>query len=116
MDSAVDLFYTGRRCAGKVICALMSGITQEGFLGEYPRIFTWNKEDRGFLPVRLQEGNKGTFGKVLLIAGSRGMAGACELSAAAVLKSGAGMVRAVTPESNPCYYADLHAGSHAHHL
>lgn len=93
------VLYPGARYAGKVICADI-GITQEGFLGEYPRIFTRDKDDRGFLPERLQEGNKGTFGKVLLIAGSRGMAGACELSAAAVLRSGAGMVRAVTPESN----------------
>ena len=38
-------------------------------------------------------GNKGTFGKVLLVAGSKGMCGAACLSASAALHGGAGMVR-----------------------
>ena len=39
-------------------------------------------------------------GKVLLIAGSEGMCGAAYLSAAAALKSSAGMVRIQTVEAN----------------
>ena len=52
------------------------------------------------LPPRPEDGNKGAFGKVALLAGSRGMAGACQLSASAVLHTGAGMVRVVTDEGN----------------
>ena len=39
------------------------------------------REDLKMLPDRLPYGNKGTFGKVLLVAGSEGMCGAAYLSA-----------------------------------
>ncbi|MGX8729061.1 MAG: NAD(P)H-hydrate dehydratase, partial [Lachnospiraceae bacterium] len=52
------------------------------------------------LPRREPSGNKGTFGKVLLIAGSENMAGAAILAARAVLASGAGMVKVLTPACN----------------
>ena len=52
------------------------------------------------LPERVPYGNKGTFGKVLLVAGSEGMCGAAYLSAAAALKSAAGMVKIQTVEEN----------------
>jgi ADP-dependent NAD(P)H-hydrate dehydratase len=49
------------------------------------------------LPPRPRDSNKGNFGNVLVIAGSRGMAGAAALCAAAALRSGAGLVRVATP-------------------
>ena len=52
------------------------------------------------LPRRNPAGNKGTFGKVLLIAGSRDMSGACTLSGTGVLRAGAGMVKIITPDCN----------------
>lgn len=52
------------------------------------------------LPVRKQRSNKGTYGKVLCVAGSRNMAGAAYLSAWAAYRSGAGLVRVLTPEEN----------------
>ena len=52
------------------------------------------------LPMRLASGNKGTFGKVLVIAGSKNMAGAAYFSALAAMRSGAGMVKILTAESN----------------
>ena len=63
------------------------------------------------LPARQLDSHKGTFGKVCIIAGSKGMAGAPALAATAALRSGAGLVRIATPESilptvaafNPCY-------------
>lgn len=93
------VFYPGARYAGKVVCADI-GITGESFLGDYPRVFTLPKGESALLPPRPEDGNKGTFGKVALLAGSRGMAGACQLSASAVLHTGAGMVRVVTDEGN----------------
>ncbi len=52
------------------------------------------------LPPRPENGNKGTFGKALVIAGSHNMAGAAYLSAAAALCAGCGMVKIHTPEDN----------------
>jgi NAD(P)H-hydrate epimerase len=51
------------------------------------------------LPPRPSEGHKGTFGSVLLVAGSRGMSGAAALSARAALRGGCGLVYAAIPES-----------------
>ena len=59
--------------------------------------------DRTFgrlVPKRRENGNKGTFGKVLVIAGSRNMAGAAILSARAALAAGCGMVMVFTDECN----------------
>ncbi len=49
------------------------------------------------LPPRPADGHKGLFGTVLVIAGSRGMAGAAALCGASALRSGAGLVRVATP-------------------
>ena len=59
------------------------------------------KEDAfSWLLRRCPWGNKGTFGRVLVIAGSEGMAGAAYLSAMAAYRTGAGLVEIVTPECN----------------
>ena len=42
--------------------------------------------------------HKGQCGRVLIVAGSVGMAGACVLSTGAALRSGAGLVKAAVPE------------------
>lgn len=46
------------------------------------------------------DGHKGTFGHVLLIAGSKGMAGAAILAAEACLRSGIGKLSILTPDDN----------------
>jgi len=51
------------------------------------------------LPVRVQNSNKGDYGKILLIAGSRGMTGAACLAAKAAYKAGAGLVYLCIPSS-----------------
>ena len=62
----------------------------------------WHLEKRDVetLPARSAWGNKGTFGKVLLVAGSKGMCGAAYLSASAALHGGVGMVKLQTVEEN----------------
>lgn len=52
----------------------------------------------GLLP-REKNTHKGDYGKVLIIAGSRGMTGAAALSARAALKAGAGLVTVACPDS-----------------
>lgn len=62
------------------------------------------------LKPRAADAHKGTFGRVLIVAGSRGMAGAAGLCATAALRGGAGLVRVAVPADilptvagfNPC--------------
>ena len=78
------------------------GITKRAFAESgVPEVFTYRKEaPMSLLPKRRADGNKGTFGKILVIAGSRGVSGACTMSAQAALRMGAGMVRVFTHEDN----------------
>ena len=54
---------------------------------------------RSILPDRTPWGHKGSFGKVLLLCGSRGFTGAAYLSAMGALRVGAGLVYLGVPES-----------------
>lgn len=49
------------------------------------------------LPVRPADGHKGTFGRTLLIAGSRGMSGAACLSGLSALRAGVGLATVACP-------------------
>jgi len=51
------------------------------------------------LPTRSLTGHKGTFGHVLVIAGSQGMTGAAILCARGALRAGAGLVTVALPEA-----------------
>jgi NAD(P)H-hydrate epimerase len=63
------------------------------------------------LPGRPVDAHKGTFGKVLVVAGSMGMSGAAVLAGSGALRGGAGLVQVAVPDavvgivaaSNPCY-------------
>ena len=65
----------------------------------------------GRLPARPADGHKGTFGRVLVVAGSRGLSGAAVLCGSAGLRAGAGLVTVACPADiqnvvaagNPCY-------------
>lgn len=48
-------------------------------------------------PPRPDEGHKGTFGKALIVAGSRGMSGAACLAGLGALRGGAGLVQVAVP-------------------
>jgi NAD(P)H-hydrate epimerase len=56
-------------------------------------------EAAALLPERPAEAHKGTFGKIVVIAGSVGYTGAAALSAESALRSGAGLVTLGVPES-----------------
>lgn len=92
------LLYPGREYCGKVYLRDV-GIENYGICAE--TAFTYEKEEaKNLLPQRKTSGHKGTFGKVLLYAGSREMSGAALLCARAVLCSGAGMLKVLTEETN----------------
>lgn len=55
---------------------------------------------QAMLPIRREDSNKGSYGKLLVIAGSVGMSGAAFLNGSAAYLSGAGLVRIYTPCEN----------------
>lgn len=65
-----------------------------------PGMFCLEETLNELLPQREKAGNKGTFGKALLIAGSFGMAGAAILCGEACYRTGAGMVKILTDSDN----------------
>lgn len=93
------MLYPGCEYAGEVVTADI-GITERSFYGELPGMFYYDEPVSNLLPVRAPDGNKGTFGKVLLVAGSVNMAGAAVLAAKAAYRIGAGMVKVITPPEN----------------
>ena len=96
--------YPGREYAGRVILAPLDiPPCQEASttLRVARRMTTFGPEDlKTLLPPRKEWSNKGSYGKILLIAGSQGMAGAACLQAKAALAAGCGLVRVLTPECN----------------
>ena len=62
------------------------------------------------LPRRPGDAHKGSFGKVLLIGGSRGMSGSIALSSMAALRTGSGLVTAAVPDKCLETVASYHAG------
>ena len=94
--------YPGRAYAGKLVVADI-GIYDRDKKGTElvsKAAAHLEKTDLQRIPKRLPWGNKGTFGKVLLIAGSKGMCGAAYLSASGALRGGAGMVKIQTVVEN----------------
>ncbi len=51
------------------------------------------------LPIRVNDSNKGDYGKVFIIAGSTGLTGAAVLAASAALRSGSGLITVGIPKS-----------------
>lgn len=62
--------------------------------------FTDEKEIKILLKPRTKHAHKGNFGRALLVAGSKGMAGASVLSARAALRSGVGLLTVHVPACN----------------
>ncbi len=92
--------YPGKNCAGKTT-AVPIGIDTAIFGSDNDVCATYDRADiPRLLPERKPDSHKGTYGKVLMITGSRGMAGAAYLSARAAYAVGAGLVRIYTPGDN----------------
>lgn len=94
------MLYPGAACAGEVLCVPI-GIPRTLTDTKRKGVVTFTDKAQDLhLPDRSRSGNKGTFGKLLLVAGSRSMGGACQLSALAAYRIGTGMVRVFTAEEN----------------
>lgn len=62
--------------------------------------FCYDRTDICRLPGRKSLSNKGTYGKVLVIAGGKGMSGAAFMSAKSAYRSGCGLVKVLTCADN----------------
>lgn len=94
-----QILYPGAEYCGKVVCRDI-GISAGRFSQRASGVFTYTKEDLARIPARRPYSNKGTYGKVLLIAGSEGMSGAACMAARAAYRTGCGLVRVFTPACN----------------
>ncbi len=84
---------------GDIIIANI-GIPEESYSFVKDSLYTYNKtEVKNLFPKRAVTANKGCFGHVLCICGSRTMVGASILAVSAALRSGAGLVTTAFPES-----------------
>lgn len=94
-----QILYPGADYCGRLVCKDI-GVLGRRFPESLPSIFTYGKADIKRIPGRKPYSNKGTYGKVLLIAGSSGMSGAACMSALAAYRTGCGLVRVFTPKCN----------------
>lgn len=94
-----QLLYPAAGYTGELVCREM-GVDEHSFLGEEPYWYTHIGRDSRLLPVRRPDGNKGTFGKALLIVGNSQIAGAAMLAARSAFRIGTGMVKVVTAADN----------------
>ncbi len=88
----------GNMLAGRVLVADI-GIPQCAYEDKYS-VITYESRDEIKLVPRDANGNKGTFGKILIIAGSHNMSGAAYLCGKAAYRMGSGLVRILTCEEN----------------
>ena len=94
-----QLFSPGYEYSGRLVVAPI-GITKETFLDKKPKYAALTKEDLLSLPERKANSNKGTYGKLLVIAGSEDMAGAAFFAAKSAYAAGCGIVKILTSENN----------------
>ncbi len=96
------LLFPGAACTGE-LRILDIGIPETPLDTAHDRLPVFMLTDRDaktLLPRRPQDANKGTFGRVLIVAGSRDMCGAALLSALGAYRCGAGLVQIFTPHEN----------------
>lgn len=93
------MLYPGKEYTGKLTVADIG----------FPKSMLWERKKGCYLtpetidnllPARPAYSNKGTFGKVAVVAGSKNMAGAAYFAACAAYRTGAGLVKILSPECN----------------
>lgn len=97
-EKMIHRSYPARSLCGKIVRADI-GIPQEAIEEEkaFVRLFE-EEEARNVIPVLKGDAHKGTSGKLLVLGGSVGMAGAVMMNVRAALRSGSGLVSAMVPE------------------
>ena len=90
------LLFPGRALTGRLVVADIGILPEWDGADGYEVLEA--ADAKALLPARPRDANKGTFGHVLVVAGSEGMAGAACLCAQSALRSGAGLVTAACPQ------------------
>ena len=93
------LLFPGASYAGEVVVKDI-GFPYASIEEVDPTAFTYEPGDERWIPSRKMDSHKGSYGKVLIIAGGVNMAGAAYLSGKAAYKTGCGLVRVFTREEN----------------
>ena len=94
------VLHPGFQYAGKIVTTDI-GISEDALSRKETLTYGYEVEDlHTFFPKRKPNSHKGTYGKVLMIVGSKGMSGAAYLSARAAYEVGAGLVQIYTAEEN----------------
>lgn len=91
--------YPGCEYAGQILLRDI-GFPKKAERELKPDCFFYEPEDLIRLPKRRDYSNKGSYGKLLIIGGAKGMSGACILAAKAALRTGAGLVKILACEEN----------------
>lgn len=94
--------YMGKDICGQVkVCDIgFPELAFENALDELQYYHVVENDDVAKHLPRKSHSNKGSYGKVLIVAGSKGMYGAAYLAATAAFRMGAGLVRIVTHKEN----------------
>ena len=93
------VLYPGAEYSGKITVADIGLVNDPTCTA--PILQAVQSEDvEALLPPRPTRSNKGTFGRVLIVAGSPGMTGAAYLAAMAAYRAGAGLVEILTHTKN----------------
>ena len=93
------LLYPGAEYAGEITVADI-GFPEKATGFVQPSAVYYEPEDLLRLPLRRSYSHKGSYGRVLIIAGSKGMSGAAYFSAKASYRTGAGLVKILTAQEN----------------
>lgn len=93
------ILYPGAGYSGRIHVADI-GLPAGSMATVFNPVYLYESEDIYRLPLRPEYSNKGTFGKVLVIAGSEKMSGAAYLSAKAAYTMGAGIVKVLSDPTN----------------
>ncbi len=95
-----SVLFPGYEYSGEVVPAEI-GIVTDIFRKQTDICYTLDREDLfEMLPKRKKNSHKGSYGKILMITGSKGMSGAAYLSAKSAYISGCGLVQIYTEETN----------------
>jgi len=101
-----NVIYPGRGFNGELIVysigvptiVTKKVIENNQYKAEYLDSISGEELEKVLLPKRKQDTNKGSFGRVSIVAGSDGMCGAAALCAESCLRNGAGLVYIITPK------------------
>ena len=91
------MLFPGRALSGRLVIADI-GILPEWDGAQGMEVLE-ERDAKALLPLRAADGHKGTFGHVLAVCGSEGMAGAACLCAQSAVAGGAGLVTAACPQT-----------------